>query len=118
MTFDVWFGAPSAFTSYDIPDINYFYLDAPTGDTWSDYFPYSLISHIVRVDFGPSVAVQAVSRSDDGTTIIIDFFSFGPSVDDQAVSLSDDGTTIIIDFFSFLFSLLPPFNSSHSPLAF
>ena len=26
--------------------------------------------------FGPSVAVQAVSRSDDGTTIIIDFFSF------------------------------------------
>ena len=41
---------------------------------------------------------------------------FGPSVDDQAVSLSDDGTTIIIDFFSFLF--LPPFNSSHSPLAF
>ena len=27
----------------------------------------------------------------------------GPSVDDQAVSLSDDGTTIIIDFFSFLF---------------
>ena len=23
---------------------------------------------------------------------------FGPSVDDQAVSLSDDGTTIIIDF--------------------
>ena len=30
----------------------------------------------------------------------------GPSVDDQAVSLSDDGTTIIIDFFSsFLFSL-------------
>jgi hypothetical protein len=28
---------------------------------------------------------------------------FGPSVDDQAVSLSDDGTTIIIDFFSFLF---------------
>jgi hypothetical protein len=24
----------------------------------------------------------------------------GPSVDDQAVSLSDDGTTIIIDFFS------------------
>ena len=26
---------------------------------------------------------------------------FGPSVDDQAVSLSDDGTTIIIDFFSF-----------------
>ena len=32
-------------------------------------------------------------------------FSFGPSVDDQAVSLSDDGTTIIIDFFSFLFFL-------------
>ena len=31
---------------------------------------------------------------------------FGLSVDDQAVSLSDDGTTIIIDFFSFLFSLL------------
>ena len=30
-------------------------------------------------------------------------FLFGPSVDDQAVSLSDDGTTIIIDFFSFLF---------------
>ena len=28
---------------------------------------------------------------------------FGPSVDDQAVSLSDDGTTIIIDFFSFFF---------------
>ena len=27
----------------------------------------------------------------------------GPSIDDQAVSLSDDGTTIIIDFFSFLF---------------
>ena len=27
----------------------------------------------------------------------------GPSVDDQAVSLSDDGTTIIINFFSFLF---------------
>ena len=26
--------------------------------------------------------------------------NFGPSVDDQAVSLSDDGTTIIIDFFS------------------
>ena len=25
---------------------------------------------------GPSIAVQAVSRSDDGTTIIIDFFSF------------------------------------------
>ena len=48
-------------------------------------------------------------------------FSFGPSVDDQAVSLSDDGTTIIIDFFSLFFSLsffLPPFNSSHSPLAF
>ena len=43
----------------------------------------------------------------------------GPSVDDQAVSLSDDGTTIIIDFFSFsLFLFLPPFNSSHSPLAF
>ena len=34
------------------------------------------------------------------------FAYFGPSVDDQAVSLSDDGTTIIIDFFSFLFSLL------------
>ena len=32
---------------------------------------------------------------------------FGPSVDDQAVRLSDDGTTIIIDFFSF-FSLLSP----------
>ena len=31
----------------------------------------------------------------------------GPSVDDQAVSLSDDGTTIIIDFFSlFFFSFL------------
>ena len=48
-------------------------------------------------------------------------FYFGPSVDDQAVSLSDDGTTIIIDFLSlFFFSLffLPPFNSSHSPLAF
>jgi hypothetical protein len=29
---------------------------------------------------------------------------FGPSVDDQAVSLSDDGTTIIIDFFSLFFS--------------
>ena len=43
----------------------------------------------------------------------------GPSVDDQAVSLSDDGTTIIIDFFSsFSLLLLPPFNSSHSPLAF
>ena len=28
---------------------------------------------------------------------------FGPSVDDQAVSLSDDGTTIIIDFFSLFF---------------
>jgi hypothetical protein len=28
--------------------------------------------------------------------------NFGPSVDDQAVSLSDDGTTIIIDLFSFL----------------
>ena len=48
----------------------------------------------------------------------------GPSVDDQAVSLSDDGTTIIIDFFSFSLSFflsflfLPPFNSSHSPLAF
>ena len=27
----------------------------------------------------------------------------GPSVDDQAVSLSDDGTTIIIDFFSLFF---------------
>ena len=27
-------------------------------------------------EIGPSVAVQAVSRSDDGTTIIIDFFSF------------------------------------------
>ena len=26
--------------------------------------------------------------------------NFGPSVDDQAVSLSDDGTTIIIDFWS------------------
>jgi hypothetical protein len=26
----------------------------------------------------------------------------GPNVDDQAVSLSDDGTTIIIDFFSFV----------------
>ena len=33
------------------------------------------------------------------------FVCFGPSVDDQAVSLSDDGTTIIIDFFSFLFFL-------------
>ena len=32
--------------------------------------------------------------------------NFGPSVDDQAVSLSDDGTTIIIDFFSSSFSLL------------
>jgi hypothetical protein len=81
------------------------------------------------LDFGPSVADQAVSLSDDGTTIIIDFWServrapsasfrhdgttiiidffsflffslFGPSDDDQAVSLSDDGTTIIIDFFS------------------
>ena len=29
------------------------------------------------------------------------YFNFGPSDDDQAVSLSDDGTTIIIDFFSF-----------------
>ena len=53
------------------------------------------------------------------------FAIIGPSVDDQAVSLSDDGTTIIIDFslsLLFLFSLfsffLPPFNSSHSPLAF
>jgi hypothetical protein len=37
---------------------------------------------------------------------ISDFISnFGPSVDDQAVSLSDDGTTIIIDFFSSSFSL-------------
>ena len=46
--------------------------------------------------------------------------TIGPSVDEQAVSLSDDGTTIIIDFFSFslLFLFLPPFNSSHSPLAF
>ena len=35
---------------------------------------------------------------------------FRPSVDDQAVSLSDDGTTIIIDFFSFfsLSSFSPP----------
>ena len=31
---------------------------------------------------------------------------FGPSVDDQAVSRSDDGTTIIIDFFSFSLSFL------------
>ena len=35
----------------------------------------------------------------------------GPSIDDQAVSLSDDGTTIIIDFFSFLFSLFSFFLS-------
>jgi hypothetical protein len=49
------------------------------------------------------------------------FHNLGPSVDDQAVSLSDDGTTIIIDFFSLFFLssfFLPPFNSSHSPLAF
>ena len=76
------------------------------------------VSLLLTASVGPSVDDQAVSISDDGTTIIIDFFSsFGPSVDDQAVSLSDDGTTIIIDFFS-SFSLLPPFNSSHSPLAF
>ena len=30
----------------------------------------------IKPRIGPSVAVQAVSRSDDGTTIIIDFFSF------------------------------------------
>ena len=29
-----------------------------------------------------------------------EMLDFGPSVDDQAVSLSDDGTTIIIDFWS------------------
>ena len=40
---------------------------------------------------------------------------FGPSVDDQAVSLSDDGTTIIIDFFSFLF--LPPLLKSQKGLS-
>ena len=33
-------------------------------------------------------------------------YDIGPSVDDQAVSLSDDGTTIIIDFFSSSFSPL------------
>ena len=31
------------------------------------------------------------------------YIHIGPSVDDQAVSLSDDGTTIIIDFFSLFF---------------
>ena len=43
---------------------------------------------------------------------VLSFLSFniGPSVDDQAVSRSDDGTTIIIDFFSSFFSLL--FSSS------
>ena len=66
------------------------------GDLWSLLFN----------NIGPSVDDQAVSLSDDGTTIIIDFFSFGPSVDDQAVSLSDDGTTIIIDFFSSSFLFL------------
>ena len=47
--------------------------------------------------------------SDDPDTLPGNHFgcmNIGPSVDDQAVSLSDDGTTIIIDFFSsFLFFL-------------
>ena len=41
----------------------------------------------------------------------------GPSVDDQAVSLSDNGTTIIIDFFSFLFFFLPPLLKSQKGLS-
>ena len=41
---------------------------------------------------------------------------FGPSVDDQAVSLSDDGTTIIIDFsLSLLFSSFLFFSLSFFP---
>ena len=64
------------------------------------------------------IVVPSCLKDADGARTRSDQFNIGPSVDDQAVSLSDDGTTIIIDFFSFLFSLLPPFNSSHSPLAF
>ena len=60
---------------------------------------------------------QSKNDTNNDTTTIREIFIVGPSVDDQAVSLSDDGTTKIIDFFSFLF-FLPPFNSSHSPLAF
>ena len=39
----------------------------------------------------------------DVSKMQFDYSFIGPSVEDQAVSLSDDGTTIIIDFFSFLF---------------
>ena len=42
------------------------------------------------------------STENELSNILIIFFKreIGPSVDDQAVSLSDDGTTIIIDFWS------------------
>jgi hypothetical protein len=50
---------------------------------------------------GPSVDDQAVSLSDDGTTIIIDFFSFwSERVRVPSASFRHDGTTIIIDFWS------------------
>ena len=42
---------------------------------------------------------------------------FDPSVDDQAVSVSDDGTTIIIDFFSFFLFFLPPSLKSQKGLS-
>ena len=45
----------------------------------------------MRADMGARTTI-----STNGNSNII-----APSVDDQAVSLSDDGTTIIIDFFSF-----------------
>ena len=55
-------------------------------------------------EIGPSVDDQAVSLSDDGTTIIIDFWS--ERVRAPSASFRHDGTTIIIAFFSsFLFSL-------------
>ena len=58
----------------------------------------------VMDSIGPSGAVQTVS--DSRRPLFCTYF--GPSVDDQVVSLSDDGTTIIIDFFSLFFLLLPP----------
>ena len=91
---------------------------------------FSLNTWCVRVTLVVSIVGALVSREDRLAVWTIpcscivwaigvkqELWDVGPSVDDQVVSLSDDGTTIIIDFFSFLF-FLPPFNLSHSPLAF
>ena len=89
----------------------------PTPGFFSFFFKATLQTHAPKISADVDGGLSGVSRcADTGARTPIGVSgNFGPSVDDQAVSLSDDGTTIIIDFFSFLFlfsflffSLSPP----------